>query len=61
MNVAKTPIFMLALPISVAQLGAVRGGNAMVVLCKHLPPVLRAEDNEAGSRLLLQRLARRFE
>jgi hypothetical protein len=61
MNVAKTPIFMLALPISIAQLGRVRGGNAMVGLCKHLPLGLRAEDSEAGSRLLLQRLAHRFE
>jgi len=36
-------------------------GTEVTFLCKDLPPGLRAEDNEAGSRLSLQQLARRFE
>jgi uncharacterized protein YndB with AHSA1/START domain len=39
----------------------VSGGTAVTFLCKNLPPGLRAEDNEAGSRLSLEQLARRFE
>jgi hypothetical protein len=31
------------------------------VVFKNLPPGLRAEDNEAGWRLSLEQLARRFE
>jgi hypothetical protein len=30
-------------------------------LCENLPPGLRPQDNEAGSRLSLEQLARRFE
>jgi uncharacterized protein YndB with AHSA1/START domain len=40
---------------------AVSGGTDVTLLCKNLPPGLRAEDNEAGSRLSLEQLARRFE
>jgi uncharacterized protein YndB with AHSA1/START domain len=36
-------------------------GTEVTFLCKSLPPGLRAEDNEAGSRLSLEQLARRFE
>jgi uncharacterized protein YndB with AHSA1/START domain len=36
-------------------------GTEVTFLCKDLPPGLRAEDNEAGSRLSLHQLARRFE
>src|SRR5262245_23510324 len=37
------------------------GGTEVAVACKNLPPGLRAEDHEAGSRLSLEQLARRFE
>ncbi|MGZ3310133.1 MAG: SRPBCC domain-containing protein [Xanthobacteraceae bacterium] len=37
------------------------GGTEVTFLCTNLPPGLRAEDNEAGSRLSLEQLARRFE
>jgi hypothetical protein len=40
---------------------AVPGGTEVTILCTNLPPGLRAEDNEAGSRLSLEQLARRFE
>jgi uncharacterized protein YndB with AHSA1/START domain len=39
----------------------VSGGTEVTLLFKNLPPGLRAEDNEAGSRLALEQLARRFE
>jgi uncharacterized protein YndB with AHSA1/START domain len=39
----------------------VSGGTEVTFLCKNLPPGLRAEDHEAGSRLSLEQLARRFE
>ena len=39
----------------------VSGGTEVTFLFKNLPPGLRAEDNEAGSRLSLEQLARRFE
>jgi uncharacterized protein YndB with AHSA1/START domain len=39
----------------------VAGGTEVTVVCTNLPPGLRAEDNEAGSRLSLEQLARRFE
>lgn len=39
----------------------VPGGTEITFLCKNLPPGLRAEDNDAGSRLSLEQLARRFE
>ncbi len=39
----------------------VSGGTAVTIVCKNLPPGLRAEDNEVGSRLSLEQLARRFE
>jgi uncharacterized protein YndB with AHSA1/START domain len=37
------------------------GGTEVTLVFKNLPPGLRAEDNEAGSRLSLEQLARRFE
>ena len=37
------------------------GGTEVAFLCENLPPGLRPEDNEAGSRLSLEQLARRFE
>lgn len=39
----------------------VSGGTEVTVLFQNLPPGLRAEDNEAGSRLSLEQLARRYE
>ncbi len=39
----------------------VSGGTEVTVLFRNLPPGLRAEDNEAGSRLSLEQLARRYE
>ncbi len=37
------------------------GGTEVTLLFENLPAGLRAEDNEAGSRLSLEQLARRFE
>ncbi len=37
------------------------GGTAVTLVFKYLPPGLRAEDNETGSRLSLEQPARRFE
>ena len=39
----------------------VSGGTEVTLVCENLPPGLRAEDNEDGSRLSLEQLARRFE
>ena len=37
------------------------GGTEVTFTCTNLPPGLRPEDNEAGTRLSLDQLARRFE
>src|SRR5437870_1562479 len=39
----------------------VSGGTEVTLVFENLPPGLRAGDNEAGSRLSLEQLARRFE
>jgi uncharacterized protein YndB with AHSA1/START domain len=39
----------------------VSGGTEVIIACTNLPRGLRAEDNEAGSRLSLEQLARRFD
>lgn len=39
----------------------VPGGTEVTFLCTNLPPGLGAEDNDAGTRLSLEQLARRFE
>ena len=39
----------------------VSGGTEVTLVFENLPPGLRAEDNEAGARLSLEQLARRFE
>jgi hypothetical protein len=39
----------------------VSGGTEVTLVFDNLPLGLRAEDNEAGSRLSLEQLARRFE
>jgi hypothetical protein len=45
----------------VVTLEEVAGATEVTMICKHLPPGLRPEDNEAGSRLSLEQLARHFE
>lgn len=58
--VTADPAFLGEMTI-VVTLEEVSGGTEVTYLCKNLPPGLRAEDNEAGSRLSLEQLARRFE
>jgi uncharacterized protein YndB with AHSA1/START domain len=57
---ATDPSFLGEMTIEVT-LEEVPDGTEVTLLCKNLPPGLRAEDNEAGSRLSLEQLARRFE
>jgi uncharacterized protein YndB with AHSA1/START domain len=45
----------------IATFEEVSGGTEVTLVFKSLPPGLRAADNEAGSRLSLEQLARRFE
>lgn len=45
----------------VATFDPVPGGTEVVLLFENLPPGLRPEDNEEGSRQSLEQLARRFE
>ena len=45
----------------IATFEEVSGGTEVKLVLKNLPQGLRAEDNEAGSRLSLEQLARRFE
>ena len=54
------PAFLGEMTIEVT-LEAVHGGTEVTFLCKNLPPGLRPEDNEAGSRLSLEQLARYVE
>ncbi len=37
------------------------GGTEVTVVCKHIPPGIRPEDNEAGCRSSLEKLARYIE
>ena len=53
------PAFLGEMTITVT-LEAVSGGTEVTFLCENLPPGVRAEDNEAGARLSLEQLARRF-
>jgi uncharacterized protein YndB with AHSA1/START domain len=39
----------------------VPAGTEVTFLCTNLPPGLRPEDNEAGTRLSLEQLVRRFD
>jgi hypothetical protein len=39
----------------------VPGGTEVTLVFENLPPGLRAEDNDAGARLSLEQLARRFD
>jgi len=45
----------------IATFEEVSGGTEVTLVFENLPPGLRAEDNEAGARLSLAQLARRFE
>jgi uncharacterized protein YndB with AHSA1/START domain len=45
----------------IATFEEVSGGTEVTVVFMNLPPSLRVADNEAGSRLSLEQLARRFE
>lgn len=45
----------------IATFEEVPGGTEVTLVFKNVPPGLRAEDNEAGARLSLEQLARRFE
>ena len=58
--VATDPAFLGEMTLT-ATFEEVSGGTEVTVICRNLPPGLRAEDNEAGSRLSLEQLARRFE
>jgi uncharacterized protein YndB with AHSA1/START domain len=58
--VTTDPAFLGEMTI-VVTLEEVSGGTEVTFLCENLPPGLRAEDNEAGSRLSLEKLARRFD
>ena len=58
--VSTDPAFSGAMTV-VVTFEKVSGGTAVTFLCENLPPGLRAEDNEAGARLSLEQLARRFE
>jgi uncharacterized protein YndB with AHSA1/START domain len=41
-----------------ATFAVVDGGTEVTIACTHIPPGIRPEDNEAGSRLSLEQLAR---
>jgi hypothetical protein len=45
----------------IATFEEVSGRTEVTLVFKNLPPGLRAENNEAGSRLSLEQLVRRFE
>lgn len=45
----------------VADFASAAGGTEVTLLFENLPPGLRPEDNDAGARLSLEQLARRFE
>ena len=45
----------------IATFEEVSGGTEVTLVLKNLPPGLRAEDNQAGSRLSLEQVARRLE
>ncbi len=58
--VTTDPAFIGEMTI-VVTLEEVSGGTEVTFFCENLPPGLRAEDNEAGSRLSLEQLARHVE
>ena len=58
--VTTDPAFLGEMTLT-ATFEAVSGGTEVTLVFENLPPGLRAEDNEVGSRLSLEQLARRFE
>jgi uncharacterized protein YndB with AHSA1/START domain len=58
--VASDPVFFGEMTLT-ATFEEVPGGTEVTLVFENLPPGLRAEDNEAGARLSLEQLARRFE
>jgi hypothetical protein len=58
--VTTDPAFFGEMTIAIT-IDEVPGGTDVTFACKNLPPGLRPRDNEAGSRLSLEQLARRFE
>jgi uncharacterized protein YndB with AHSA1/START domain len=58
--VTTDPAFFGAMTM-IATFEEVSGGTEVTLVFKNLPPGLRAADNDAGSRLSLEQLARRFE
>jgi len=58
--VSNDPAFLGEMTVEVT-FEPVPGGTEVTFLCRNLPPGLRAADNEAGARLSLEQLARRFE
>ena len=58
--VTTDPAFAGAMTLTVT-LEPVTGGTEVTLAFEKLPPGLRPEDNDAGARLSLEQLARRFE
>jgi uncharacterized protein YndB with AHSA1/START domain len=58
--VTTDPVFFGDMTLT-ATLEEVPGGTEVTLVFENLPPGLRAEDNEAGERLSVEQLARRFE
>jgi uncharacterized protein YndB with AHSA1/START domain len=58
--VTTDPVFFGEMTLT-ATFEEVPGGTEVTLLFENLPPGLRAEDNEAGARLSLEQLARRFD
>jgi uncharacterized protein YndB with AHSA1/START domain len=58
--VTTDPAFAGEMTLTVT-LEPVAGGTAVTLAFEHLPPGLRPEDNDAGARISLEQLARRFE
>ena len=58
--VTTDPVFFGEMTMT-ATFEPVEGGTKVTMAFENLPPGLRAKDNEAGSQLSLEQLARRFE
>ena len=58
--VTDDPVFLGEMTLTVT-FGDVPRGTEVTLLFENLPPGLRPEDNDAGARMSLEQLARRFE
>jgi hypothetical protein len=58
--VTSDPAFLGEMTLT-ATFDAVSDGTEVTLQFRNLPPGLRPEDNDAGARLSLEQLARRFE